>query len=368
MAYGQLAKQGAEQSEWDRAEALFADALNFQSERDPAVRDEVAEIGLQLSRAFLRDKQYERAERAIRTSIRIRETIVKDFPDDFNHQDELRVDISQLSYVLHGSGNLPAALAVINKAIDLSQKIVEEDPDSELFRKNLSQFYLDRGFYYIKAEAQDKSLADYLKAVELAPRNANARYRLAILYLDAGDIPAFRNVSTEMLQQFSTTEDAEAAHWTAWTAILVPGAVSDPSIPLRLAEQALQSDPQSTFQRQTVGAALYRAGRFEEALVPQTDLATHWDQHGVTAEDRTSPAYTYFFLAMTHHRLGHADEAQKWFEKGIHWAEHNEKDPEWNRSITLELFRNEAAQLLGVEIPTNKDQQEEAATGPKTTQ
>ena len=29
----------------------------------------------------------------------------------------------------------------------------------------------------------------------------------------------------------------------------------------------------------------------------------------------SNPAYTWFFLAMTHHRLGHADEAKQWLDK-----------------------------------------------------
>ena len=164
-----------------------------------------------------------------------------------------------------------------------------------------------------------------------------------------------------MLQRVGKTNDAKTAHWTAWTCVLAPGAVTDPTIPLRLAEQALQSDPESTFQRQTLGAALYRAGRFQEALAPQTDLAAHWDRNGVTDQDRTSPAYTYFLLAMTHHRLGNATEAQEWLDKGIHWVE--QKPPAWNRRITLKRFCSEAEDLLGIPAVAPKPEEKKPEVG-----
>lgn len=68
---------------------------------------------------------------------------------------------------------------------------------------------------------------------------------------------------------------------------------------------------------------------------------------------QTSPVYSWFFLAMTHHRLGHDDETRAWLQKAIDQAEHEiQGNPPWNRRATLKLLRDEAEALLnGMEVP-----------------
>jgi hypothetical protein len=36
---------------------------------------------------------------------------------------------------------------------------------------------------------------------------------------------------------------------------------------------------------------------------------------------------TWFFLAMAHHRLGHADEARRWLDQGVHGIEETLTSP-----------------------------------------
>ena len=64
----------------------------------------------------------------------------------------------------------------------------------------------------------------------------------------------------------------------------------------------------------------------------------------------SSPAYCWYFLAMTHHKLGSSDEAQKWLAKAVEWTDNALQDEEntvtWNRRLTLELLRREAEALI----------------------
>ncbi len=106
-----------------------------------------------------------------------------------------------------------------------------------------------------------------------------------------------------------------------------------------------------------LGAALYRAGRFEEAVKRLTE-ATQLDAGAY----RTNMLYTWFFLAMAHHRLGHAEEARHWLDKAIEATtklcsrppSRLESQrlptasfrPNWSRRLTLELLRREAEQLI----------------------
>jgi hypothetical protein len=75
--------------------------------------------------------------------------------------------------------------------------------------------------------------------------------------------------------------------------------------------------------------------------------------------------YSWFFLAMAHHRLGHAPEARQWLDKAIQATDRTlgaspapaqpppgDSDPAgvtppaWNRRLTLDLLRREAVELL----------------------
>jgi tetratricopeptide (TPR) repeat protein len=125
-----------------------------------------------------------------------------------------------------------------------------------------------------------------------------------------------------------------------------------------LAEKALANSSRDHWHVNQLGAALYRAGRFEEAvkrLSEATELSCH--------PYRTNMLQTWFFLAMAHHRLGHAAEAHRWLNKGIHGVEEALKlsaeppgesihpsgtlpTPHWNQRLTLQLLRREAEEQL----------------------
>ena len=66
---------------------------------------------------------------------------------------------------------------------------------------------------------------------------------------------------------------------------------------------------------------------------------------------QSSPAYAWFFLAMTHQRQGHPEQGRKWLDKAIKQMEEEGKNPSvpWNGALTLQLLCREAESLLGVE-------------------
>ena len=90
------------------------------------------------------------------------------------------------------------------------------------------------------------------------------------------------------------------------------------------------------------GALLYRADRLEEAV----DVLKTSAEEEVNIFNRT---YTHYFLAMAHHRLGHAVEAKKWFQRAVTQTEKQVQNEStlWNRRLTLQLLRKEAAALIG---------------------
>jgi hypothetical protein len=71
---------------------------------------------------------------------------------------------------------------------------------------------------------------------------------------------------------------------------------------------------------------------------------------------RQTIAYTWLFLAMAEHRVGHSEEARKWFDlaaDSVTMREGNdgadalaEDSIPWNRRLTLQLLYREAERVL----------------------
>ena len=195
---------------------------------------------------------------------------------------------------------------------------------------------------YSKMGEWDKAIADLSKAIELNPDDVTPWYYHALLQLYTGKVKGYRDTCAEMLDYFGQTEDARTAHWAAWTCVLGRDAVEDWSEVVSLAEQSVENDRYLA----TLGAALYGAGRFDESVRKLSDLTEAWSQ-GKELPTLTSPAYTWFFLAMAHHQLGNSDEAKSWFDKAVERSEEELRDtPAWNRRLTLQLLRKESESLI----------------------
>jgi hypothetical protein len=140
--------------------------------------------------------------------------------------------------------------------------------------------------------------------------------------------------------------------------MLLPDAVSDWSSVLALADRAAKMCPEEGRYMTTRGAVLYRAGRWAEALGPLTD--GHRSVQKVleinpNAFLRYDDARGCAYLAMAHHRLGHREEARKWFdtmEQQMATLTEERRTGKvyfmWNILVTMNLLRPEAARLLEI--------------------
>jgi tetratricopeptide (TPR) repeat protein len=275
-----------------------------------------------------------------------------------------------------------------DEALKEYDKWLEVNPD-------WSMIYTQRGLMLSQLKRYDDALRDWAKAIELDPdnthgcRGASHGNRIGV-YADLGQwdkamaeceeafkvkgnaknaflwhISALVNLSMGRRDEYRTrcaallelcrgfqNLRAGAANCAAWTCSLAPDAVSDLPTVVRFARRAAEKDPKSLSYVNTLGAALYRAGQFKEAAgcLEQIDGLAE----GADSDERSSPAYGWYFLAMAHRRLGNQQDAAKWLNKAIDWTdraleEHNRqggKSLPWNRRATLELLRQEAEGLL----------------------
>lgn len=128
-------------------------------------------------------------------------------------------------------------------------------------------------------------------------------YCLAVARLGAGQDAEYRRACARMLRRFATADD-EATFLVIRACRLVPDAVEDSTAVLALAEANYKAQPDSAPALSNFGCALYRAGRFDDA-VRRLDEALKGQKAG-----EFTTFYDLTFLAMAHQRLGHAETAR----------------------------------------------------------
>ena len=105
---------------------------------------------------------------------------------------------------------------------------------------------------------------------------------------------------------------------------------------MRLAEIAEQGYPGEEWKQDvlnTLGAVLYRAGRFEDAI--------HRLEEGIRLRKGESLPREWAFLSMAHGRLGHHDEARRWLDRFRSYQPNADPNNFWN-ALEIRLLRNEA--------------------------
>jgi WD40 repeat protein/tRNA A-37 threonylcarbamoyl transferase component Bud32/Tfp pilus assembly protein PilF len=184
----------------------------------------------------------------------------------------------------------------VGEVIAILRKLVDEFPDLSEYRSELGNAYARRAAAHMKNGELEEAIADSTEASRFEP----------------GEWGHCNNVARFL--------------------VTLPGyETRDASRAVELARKAVNLSPQWMCWN-TLAVAQYRAGQWK-AAIESLDKSM---ELGETVTD-------WFFLAMAHWRLGHKDEARQWYRKAVEWTEKNKCDDE-----ELRLFRNEAAELLGM--------------------
>jgi len=169
------------------------------------------------------------------------------------------------------------------------------------------------------------------------PNDLESQQNLRALLLGTGDVEGLRRECEARRRGIGEARDHEAANEVAWLAAWVPDAVSDLQHCLRMAKLAVAAKPAEHNYLNTLGAVLYRAGQYEEAVR--------------TLEKAIGPKGTsllvsdWAFLALAHDRLGHRNKAEQALksaivcrrQRGSSWQQWS-----WQRSIEDEALIGEA--------------------------
>jgi WD40 repeat protein/serine/threonine protein kinase/tetratricopeptide (TPR) repeat protein len=302
---------------------------------------------------------------------------------------------SKRSQVHERMNNSEQAQADQQTAEELYTRRIELKPDDPIA-------YVLRARFYERLQDYEAAIADRSQGIELEPdRIVNWRqradlycklgrwseaagdfeailtrdnkhyydhYRHALLSVALDDLEKYRVSCRTMLEQLSETDNVMAQQFIAWTCSLRPDALDSYDEPIALVTKAVAAKPDANPLQNTLGAILYRAGRHDEALEELTKLAERMDRPD--SKTNSSPAYTWYLLAMAHHRTGNSDEAAAWLERATEWtqkvlAEHESESANqlrWNRRLTLQLLAAEAEQLLDLPAVTRNPETKQVET------
>jgi WD40 repeat protein/tetratricopeptide (TPR) repeat protein len=219
-------------------------------------------------------------------------------------------------------GRYPEALADCDRALALAP--------------SYARAWFVRGQVHHHAGSHRQALSAYGLAIHHAPDEVAYRATRLRLASAVGERHLVREDADQLIERQAATP--EILNTRAWDLVTGPPEQHDPPRALRLARQAVEQEPDTARHLNTLGVALYRNGRYQEARgVLEKSLEGSkgaWD------------GFDLFFLAMSHARLGERERAAQCFDQAVRWM----KDRKGRLSVSwteeLKAFEAEAAGVL----------------------
>jgi WD40 repeat protein/serine/threonine protein kinase/tetratricopeptide (TPR) repeat protein len=201
----------------------------------------------------------------------------------------------------------------------------------------LTRFYIARG-------RPEHAVAELGAAVSRWPDVLGLRVWHCLALLAAGDRVGWEWAIAGLLDRFRAPMHPawEDAYLVAWVCAQGPYPLTDPKVPVRLAEEAIKNAAEIGFDFKRhgfshgLGAAMYRAGRYDEAI--------RQVQEGIRTEG-WSDAASHAFLSMAHHRLGHREEALRWLDRLRQDPPSTDRTRFW-WEVSVRLLRSEAEAVV----------------------
>ena len=278
--------------------------------------------------------------------------------EDFDHSQFLALTYTWFAGLLHESQRLEEATQMYRQALTLFERLIAEYPGASMFPEQMADAlramtsvahtHFSRG---ARAEADDL-MSDVL---EISRRTLGPDHLSTLNILDSAAIVFFQQgrhteahtLYAEELEVRRRLLANGLAIWTpddpdlaqcmndlAWLLSTCPDTqLRVPQEAVALATKVMELAPNNAVYENTLGVAQYRAGDYAAAVETLNKCVAM----------TTGTVHDFLFLAMAHAQMGNFQEGKKWFVQAVGLL--NESD---SRYAELQLFRAEAAQLLGI--------------------
>ena len=189
--------------------------------------------------------------------------------------------------------------------------------------------------------------ADFEKVASFAADKYQLWYRHALVRLHLGEQDAYKRTCAEMLDRFESSKDLDAAQLAAWTSSLAPVPQSLGDRSAAAAKRAVRAHPRNHARLLTLGAALFRAHRYADAVRTLEDANRMWS--------KDDNVWDWLYLSMAHHYLGNTDLAKSNFDKAARWIDQRQVVGAdgiraatlfWSDRLELSVLRKEAEGYL----------------------
>jgi WD40 repeat protein/tetratricopeptide (TPR) repeat protein len=154
-----------------------------------------------------------------------------------------------------------------------------------------------------KQNRLDEATSQLRAIVDDYPDNTAARQRLALAQLKLGDLESYRNTCAKMLEKFKNKP--KLGSMISWPCILNPGSVKDFSSIVELTRKAVELSPTNYYRVNTLAGALYRAGKYSEALA-ELERSRNLYANAVSARIAALRDDSFFALPPSEPRHGRA--------------------------------------------------------------
>jgi tetratricopeptide (TPR) repeat protein len=213
-------------------------------------------------------------------------------------------------------------------------------------RPDDKDLWIGRGRYNALHDRFVQAAEDYARGIEpTSSPGTHEYYEFACALLLAGDMDRYREVMQSLIDKFDETKDPPLAYELARACIITPEMPADSERVIRWARLAAESSPLA-WHSHVLGAAYYRAGNYEEAL--------RWLNDSLERPWNLGRTMNQFLLAMTHLRMGHAEQAAALRQDSIRSYEQMESRrvdgavpgvfaADW---MTIQIYRREVESLF----------------------
>src|SRR5262249_23001260 len=133
-------------------------------------------------------------------------------------------------------------------------------------KKDHGWTWILRGECYVKQGKWREASDDFAQAFELLPNHTMAGWWSALLRLQAGDQEGYRTRCALLLERGLKGANRQQATNLLWACVVGPGAVDNLGPLVQRMEKAVRVLPGMYANLNTLGAALYRAGHYEDAV------------------------------------------------------------------------------------------------------
>jgi tetratricopeptide (TPR) repeat protein len=188
---------------------------------------------------------------------------------------------------------------------------------------------------------------DFAAALAHGRDEPAVRAAAALTRLAAGDPAGYRQACRELRDRWSAAAHGEEAKRMAWACLVAPEGPAEARPILEWVERLTAGTRDRAESAALRGAALARAGRWEEAAV-----ALRAAQSLGRGDE---PARAELFLALVHHAQKKDEEAQACLERAdrrIDRLPPDATDPEaWLRQLELRLLREDVGRRVAAPVP-----------------